>query len=152
MGGINDIANAFRAAAGPGVRLHAVRMRYDNDVGEQVYEFDVTDNEGSRTIIERAGPEIMSPDMVGRAAAMARGRDTVPGVVCERKDVEPLPDIGPRVHRLSSDALMATDAQVVPGSPLGLIGDPYAAPEVPTERTPFSSQALDTSTDKETSQ
>lgn len=76
MAGISDIAKAFRDAAPAGVQLREVRMQYDNDVGEQVFEFDITDADGDRTMSHRSTKN--TAEMVGHVIATLSG-DTLRG-------------------------------------------------------------------------
>lgn len=148
MGGINDIANAFREAAGPGINLKAVRMKYDNETGEQVYEFDVVDEKGPRTVVDRVGKEMVTTLMGERAAKIAKGEEPSPVLPKAPPAVgEMPPTTKPKMPKIGPQALF--DYKM---DPQANAGGPYseAAPEVPSA-SPFSSQASDTKTDKETS-
>jgi hypothetical protein len=63
MAGINDIRTAFEQAVN-GLRLKALRMKYaDPRTGEQVFELDIVDANGERTIEERVPAGWMIPQI-----------------------------------------------------------------------------------------
>mgnify|MGYP000955720047 CR=1 FL=1 len=70
MGGINDLKNAFQAAA-PHVQVSAVRMRYDNANKKQVIEADIVDAQGARTITESIDMGLATPLMCEALAKAA---------------------------------------------------------------------------------
>lgn len=71
MSGITDIKNAFAKAA-PGIDLRAVRMRYDAQTSDQVFEFDICRSDGSKqTIVERFPAGVMTPGMIELAKKVA---------------------------------------------------------------------------------
>lgn len=71
MSGITDIKNAFAKAA-PGIDLRAVRMRYDHDASEQVFEFDICRADGAKqTVEERIPAGVMTPQMIEMARKVA---------------------------------------------------------------------------------
>lgn len=86
MGGINDIKGQMIGVLPSGSSLKAVRMRYDNEAGHQVFEMDIVEPTGPRTIWFRSKPDASVEEITGQALAQLQGN---------QMGLMQMPDIGP---------------------------------------------------------